>query len=348
MSASEFESIGSARSAKRVLTARTVLAGRFGTPVELALLYASFVRALGADARLVLAVDRRQRYWNPEIKSIQQFSYFFVAVKMPGESDDKAEVVDPSSGLPYGELPWQATGAHAVVATNAGFRAIALSPTMADRNVGETQMALTFGEGGASMLSHWSFVGQGQQGRGSRSALRAVTGEDRVRRLDGLCGTESWEARRAEAPDLDERTAPFKLTCELENDLTNFDASLGSYSVSLAGPWWPEVPSFPEPARRQPVIFSFPRTDLVHVDIAAPPGFAAGDPPAPVALDTPIGSYAMSVTVREHAFHVERKLVIKGLKVDPAGYDGVRTFFADVSRADRALVTFRRAATGNP
>jgi hypothetical protein len=344
MTAEEFELIGSVKTIRKNLTARTVLSDRYGTPVEISLLYAAFVRALGADARFVLAVDRTRHYWDPEIKSIDQFAYFFVAVKLPGESDDQAVVVDPSSGLPYGELPWQATATHAVVAITDGFRAIALTPTMADRNVGETDVALTFAQNGEALVSHWSFVGQGQQGRESRATLRAATGDERAKELDSLCASRSWEARHATAPDLEERTAPFKLTCEIETDATNFDESLGRYSVSLPGPWWPEVPAFPDATRRQAVIFPFPRTDIVRADVAPPPGFTPTDPPPPVTMETQIGSYTMNVTTGESGFHVERKLVIKPVRVLPEAYELVRKFFADVARADRAPLTFRRGS----
>jgi hypothetical protein len=344
MSAEDFETVGSLAGEKRKLTARTVLADRYGTPVELSLLYASFVRALGADARLVLAVDRRRRYWDPQIQSIGQFTYVFVAVKMPSESDAAAVIVDPSSGLPYGELPWPATGTHAVVAINAGFRAIALEPTMADHNVGETDVALSFAQDGGTMVGHWSFVGQGQQGRDSRGTLRSASKDERAKTLDSMCASHGWEARQAEAPGLEERTAPFKLTCEIETDATNFDASLDTYAVALSGPWWPEVSDFPEATRKQPVIFPFPRTDLVRADVDAPPGFAPGEPPGPVVMETQIGSYRMTVTAGRRGYHVERSLVIKPLRVLPEGYDMVRKFFADVARADRTPLTFRRGS----
>jgi hypothetical protein len=344
MSAEDFEMIGSLGGNARKFTARTILSDRYGEPPEISVLYASFVRALGADGRLVMAADRRRRYWDPEIKSLSQFAYFFVAVKMPGESDDQAVIVDAASGLPYGELPWPATGTHAVVAITDGFRAIALTPTMADHNVGETAVALSFAKDGNALVSHWSFVGLGQQGRESRAMLRAASGDERVKRIDSMCASENWEARQAAAPDLEERTAPFRLTCDIETENTNFDLSLGSYSVSLPGPWWPEVPEFPDATRRQPVIFPFPRTDLVRADVSAPPGFAPADPPLAVAMDTDIGSYAMKVTTADDGFHVERKLVIKPVRVLPEGYEKLRKFFADVARADRTPLTFRRGS----
>ena len=59
--------------------------------------------------------------------------------------------------------------------------------------------------------------------------------------------------------------------------------------------------------------------------------------------DTLIGTYAMNVTADGHGFHVERKLVIKPLKVEPAGYEAVRAFFAEVARGDNTLLMFRRS-----
>ena len=343
LSAEEFEAIG-ALNGKKKFTARTILTERYGNPAEINLLYASLVRAIGADARLVFAVDRTRRYWDPEFKSTSQFAFVLVAVNMPGKPDEQSVVVDAASGLPYGELPWQASGTHGVVAVSGGFRAATLLPTMADRNVGETKLALSFASNGDTLVGTWSFVGRGQQGRERRAELRAAAGEERAKAIDDLCGTRPWEPRQAEAPALEDRTAPFQLSCESENGATNFEPTLDRYTVSLIGPWWPAVTEFTESTRRLPVIFPFPKTDIVSADVAPPPGFRAADPPAPVRLDSPIGIYTMNVTAAETGFHVERKLILNALKVAPEGYEMLRKFLGDVSRADRAPLSFRPAA----
>jgi hypothetical protein len=340
MSAEEFEFVGAVGSDKK-LTARRILSDRYGAQDEINLLYASFVRALGAEAHLVFAVDRTRRYWNPYLKSPSQFAYALVAVKMKGEPDDKEVVVDAASGLPFGELPWQASGTHAVVAVANGFRPTPLMPTMADRNVGETDVALSFESDGDAMVSKWSFVGRGQQGRESRASLRSVAGEERLKKLDTMCGAGRWDPRRAEAPELDDRTAPFKLDCEIETDTTNFDASLGRYSVSVTGPWWPAVADFTEPTRSQPIVFPFPKTDIVRVEVAPPPGFRVENPPEPVRIDSQIGTYVLEVVAADTGYRVSRKLELKALKVIPEGYGLVRKFLSDVARADRTPLTFR-------
>jgi hypothetical protein len=61
-------------------------------------------------------------------------------------------------------------------------------------------------------------------------------------------------------------------------------------------------------------------------------------------MDTDIDSYAMKVTTADDGFHVERKLVIKPVRVLPEGYEKLRKFFADVARADRTPLTFRRGS----
>lgn len=342
LSAEEVELVGKLGTDKK-FNARALLAERYGSPGEINILFASFVRALGADAQLVYAVDRNKGYWNPEIQSLGQFSYVFVAVKMRGDPDDKAVVVDAASGLPYGDLPWQATGTHAVVGGVLGFRPVALLPSMSDKNVGDTTVALAFDGGGDVLTARWGFRGVGQQGREQRASIRRVSGDDRAKRLGSMCASAGWEARVSEAPDVDDRTAPFRLACEIESEETHFDASLDSYTLTLAGPWWPQVPDFPAATREQPVVFPYPRTDVVHADIAAPPGFRAGDPPPSIRMDTQIGSYRLDVTATDGGLHVERTMVIKPLKVMPQGYSLVKSFFEDVARADRTPLTFKRA-----
>src|SRR6185369_7480331 len=95
MSAEE-EEAGAARGEERA-NAKTVLKAKAGSPRELDELFAGMARALGADARIVLAVDRTDRFWNKSLKSMGQFNFTFVAVRAPGEPDDRAVFVDAGS-----------------------------------------------------------------------------------------------------------------------------------------------------------------------------------------------------------------------------------------------------------
>jgi hypothetical protein len=114
--------------------------------------------------------------------------------------------------------------------------------------------------------------------------------------------------------------------------------------VSINGPWWPELAQFPGVTRALPVVFPYPKTDIVRLDMAPPPGFAAAAAPPPVKLESALGTYALTVTAAEAGFHVERTLVLNALKVSPTGYVLLRQFFEDIARADRTTLSFRPAA----
>jgi hypothetical protein len=110
----------------------------------------------------------------------------------------------------------------------------------------------------------------------------------------------------------------------------------------LIGPWWPETPQFTSATRVHPVIFDFPRVDIVGIDIAAPHGFKPKEAPAPVTLESGFGRYQLAVAKTATGFHVDRALALSVLIVKPEEYGALRKFFDDVRRADETTVTFER------
>jgi hypothetical protein len=87
-------------------------------------LFIQVARRLGAEAHVVLAADRRERSWDEGLKSASQFDVGLVAVRPEGAGDEQAIVVDPSSGLPFGEIPWWVGGTQGMLAHRKGARKI--------------------------------------------------------------------------------------------------------------------------------------------------------------------------------------------------------------------------------
>ena len=164
---------------KNSYNAKTVLRDKEGSPRQLDFLFAGMARALGAEARFVFATDRTDRYWDATLKSLDQFYYTFVAVREPGQGDDAWVVVDAGSGLPYGEVPWEATGTLGFMCTSKEWAKVGIPPAPPAKNKTETHAAITFSDDDETILVKWSRTALGASGMEPRRWLRSLDVPDR-------------------------------------------------------------------------------------------------------------------------------------------------------------------------
>jgi hypothetical protein len=326
--------------------AKEVLANRKASGRQLEYLFLGFARALGAEADMVLATDRRDHFFDTQLLTTEQFDWSLVAVRNPGEGDDKAVFVDTGSGLPFGELPWWLTGTNALLATPKGARTVLLHPSDPKKNRSDTQVALSFNESEGTATVRWSRTDSGQSGLTQRLDLRGMGPEDRHKRLEELCGeTGEFEISRAEAPGLQDLASGLKLECEGTLMNTNLNPAHGGYRFSLDDFWNEAVPEFTAPVRVQPVVFEFPHLDVTVLDVRTPEGFStvAPEPPAPV--ESPYGKFAIFITSQPEGYHVERVFALGAIAVPAAEYEPLRQFLAKVHQADRTFLEFRKSGT---
>ncbi len=279
-------------------TAATVLSAGRASREQLRYLYVGLARALGAEANIVMAADRRDRVWQKSMLSKGQLDHRVVAVRGPGVPLDRATLVDPGSGLPYGAIAWWLTPTLALVATDTGAGEMTLEAPDPHQNVLESNATIRFTEqetGEARV--QWSARGTGQRRYGTRLSLRLLDPRARRERLDELCGSSGdFEVASAAAPDLADLDAGYHLECEGRIVNLLVDDTQDRFELPVAGAWFPGAPWFPSATRELPVLFSYPHVDLTTVDVAPPPGFAAVEPPPVVRLDGPYGSYGLKVT----------------------------------------------------
>jgi len=309
---------------------------------EIHAFFIALARALGAQAHLVLASDRRLNLWNPTLRSLGQFDATLVAVG-PTDGSGSAMVVDPGSGLPYGGIPWWLSGGDALMATPRGAKIIHLKPPTAAESIHEAKVDLRFGDEDLSIRASWTETGSGQVGLDLKRYLRPLAPEERTDRLHELCGSSpDNEVHIAELTGLGRLASPFELRCESEVFDTGLDESIDRYMLEWNGPWIEAFPDLPDELRRHPLVFDFPRVEIVRVSVAAPTRFVPGTPPPPVALTRPYGKYSRKVSVTETGFDVERKLALVEVALPVDQYPAFREFVLEVEREDRAPLVFVR------
>lgn len=325
-------------------TAAEVLQTREANGRELDYLFACFARALGAQAEVVMATDRTDHIFDAGLLSAYQFDHPIVAARAPGDPDEKVTFVDDGLGLAYGEVAWWVTGAPAFLADTKSPRSVIIRPSDPRLNVSESKTTISFDLEQGTAQVQWTRNGSGQHGLSERLRLRTMNPDERRNRLDELCGTDAdMEISKAEAPALEDVRQAFRLECEATMLDAGFRANLSSYGFSFLGPWIGWVPELSAPTRVHPVVFQFPKIDEEVVEVLSPPGFEPAGAPAVTPLDSPFGHYALFVTATPAGYHVERVFSLTALGVPPQEYDALRKFLAEVHRADRTQLEFRRA-----
>ena len=228
---------------------------------------------------------------------------------MHGDPAETVTVVAAGSGYPFGDVPWRATGAEALRCTPDGPAPIVIPPAPPERSATDTHVAISFGEDDETMLVKWSRTSLGDAGIGSRRYLLQLDPIERKKDVEGRCrGKSAAEVVSAELPELEDAAKPLRITCDLDTGTSDVTPEIAHYALPLTGPWWPETPVFPSENRVNPVVFDYPKTDTVSIDVTSPAGFAPkGDLP-PVHADNQMGHYVLTVTATATGYHVVRTL----------------------------------------
>jgi len=97
-----------------------------------------------------------------------------------------------------------------------------------------------------------------------------------------------------------------------------------------------------------PIRLPFPRVETTRIEIPAPPGFRAGDPPPPVRVEGGAGLYTLAVTSTGAAYVVERSLTYPRTELPREEYDAYRRFLEEVRVSDRTPLVFGRIQGDKP
>jgi hypothetical protein len=321
-----------------------IMERRRGSAEDLDHLFLGMARSLGAEAHLARAADRTTHHWNPELLAWWgQFDETLVAVRQRGEPASRTTLVDAGSGLPYGEIPWWVSGTRGLLATQEGAREILIKSAGSRSAVSETSARIGFSRSNAALIASWTVTGKGQHGLSERRELRELSHVQRSGRLAELCGAgDDLDLIYARAPGVMDLHADFKLECEGELSEAIPTSESSEYLLPFMGRWIQEVPVLIARDRVHPIVFPFPRLDLATVDIDAPPGFIAGEPPEPVQLAGPFGNYFLQISRTESGFKVQRRLTLPHQQLHRNRYEGFKRFLSQVHRADRANLKFSR------
>ena len=323
-------------------TASVVLEKGEGGDEEIDLLFLAFAREMGAGARLILTSSRTSGGWDKALLNSSQLWDQVVAVNEGEGGAGRTRLVDPCSGLRYGEIPWWMAQTSGMLVTDDGYQDTVLPVSDPRQNILHSEARISWDADGMAQV-HWSSVGSGQRYFGDSRSVRRMDPEDRDDELRSWCGSSSrFEVSSAKDPALLDPTAEFQFVCDGTLPDSEIDGAMEEVSFAARGPWYPDTPSFTSEERVQPVVFDYPFIDMSTVEIRPPEGYGVESLPEPMKASTPFASYALSVSRTDSGYLVQRAFAIIRTTIPTDQYGQLRSFLQKVESADRTLLVLHK------
>jgi hypothetical protein len=201
--------------------------------------------------------------------------------------------------------------------------------------------------GQAKLLPNGALIGTisetryGANAVSERAWLKSHDRQDFTRRIETCVSSNIPAAKltRIETPD----PAPKEFRLDVEFDAPAYGQSMqGRMLVFRPGLLTQRgVVSLTQSKRKYPIVLhARDYSDTFRVEL--PPGFAVDELPDSGKLESPYGTFRMTVKAEGHAILVTRSLELKSVTVPSADYAKVRQFFGTIAGAEAAPVVLAK------
>jgi len=327
--------------------ATQVLAKQYGDCKDKAALMRALLKAVGIDSYLLLVSASDRSYVRREWASPMQFDHAIVAVAAPDREASPAAIRHPTLGTllifdptdehtRLGDLPQAEQGSLGLLAAGEAGTLIDLPVIGSERSrlVRETR-------------AHLSESGQLEGAIVERSSGQAAVRERRIwkgrSRQQYVKLIEGWRAQgmvgaRAERVEAtDDAQGDFKLEVGFAADSYGqlMQGRLLVFKPALVGRR--DSVYLSDKTRQHPVELEG-RAATATTRIALPAGFVVDETPSAVDLETPFGSYRMTIAVEGEEIVLRREVETRTVILPVEEYPQVRSFFEQIMRAEQAPV----------
>lgn len=320
---------------------------KYGTSSDLALLFASLLRAERWPFRIVFAPDREERFFRRAVPSVFQFGGWLVTIEDPKDSSRTVTVSFEHPLLRFGDVPWSHLGVDcwSVNPEDGTGKVVKLPQAAADQNARRRKWTVTLtdeGEARMERASSWS----GQRAfevrvdlffKGKETWQRDTREEYRKMEIPGEVESVNWQDE--EKSDVDLQGSLRVVRRGIANVLPGGRLEFSPVAMlSHRNPFTRET-------RNGPVFFPFPYLDEDTFTIGPPAGWKLDGPPPPIERNSVVGRYGISAESREDGtVLVRRRFELKRSWDDPDYYESYRNFFDASARGDAGFsLIFRKA-----
>jgi uncharacterized protein DUF3857/transglutaminase superfamily protein len=322
-----------------------------GTAADVDLLFAALATASGFDARIALAPDRGDIFFDNDIREIPN-AYFLEPSNIAVNVEGKWKFFNPGFNyVPFGMLRWQEEGEQALVTDPK-------EPIWVDTPTSEPSKSLVKRRAKFKLTEDGVVEGDVQI---------EYTGHFAIERKEEI-DDESDVQRETSLKDeiKDQMSAAEISNVKIENVTDNVKPLVYSYHVRFpayaqrtgkrlflqpAFFQFGKGPMFVNDSRRYPIYFHYPWAEDDQVEYDLPPGFALDNADAPAPFNGgPIAEYKPSIAITSDNRHLIYKRSFffggEGMVLFPvSSYNQLRAFFDQLNKRDNHTVALKQAST---
>jgi Domain of Unknown Function with PDB structure (DUF3857)/Transglutaminase-like superfamily len=325
---------------KEVASAEEVWKAGYGDGSQLTWVYLALVRAAGFEAYPVLASDRRNYFFAPELRDSSKLDANVVLVKLNG----KDLYCDPGAAFtPFGLLPWPETGVRGLrLDKDGGTWVTTTLPQSAESRI-ERKAVLKLSEATGGLEGKLTVTFTGLEALQRRLEERNADEADRKTFLEDQIKEYIPAAIEVELTNKPDWTSSAPaLVAEYDLKVPGWVAGVGHRALLPVGLFSAtEKHVFEHAERVHPIYFEYPFSKVDDVSIELPLDWQVSTTPKPQNTDGHVVAYEMKVESSKGMLHLERTLNVDILGLEVKYYAALRSFFHTVKTGDEQQIVLQ-------
>lgn len=323
-----------------------VLARAYGTDQDITLFFIALARAAGFNASAVQVSDRKNRFFAKDYTSPSQINHMIAAVTVNGSE----MYFEPGTRFcPFGLLRWNHTATDALKLNSKGGVFVKTpEPDFQKAAIGRSARVTVAEDGSAKGQAAVSF--QGLDALEHR--IDGIDEDDEGRKKDLEDEVKQWLPAGSVVKLVEARgweTSDGALSALFNVEIPAYASIAGKRLLVPASLFQPrQASAFTHAERVYPLYFSYPFTEVDHVELTIPEGFTVESMPQHQDVKLSYARYQSASQMSGTRLVTQRSLAFNGIFIPKEKYSEIKGFFASVQQGDeqQAVLHSGRSASG--